>query len=141
MLKLFIIALSLFAAMLVCALLGYSFVKVTEPDDEKTKNSIEASPEPIFVNETVELPILPGQLQSPAEEETAPPPDKNDYLVIWEDDAVKLYLIPDSGELIFSKVLEISPESLMEEDKALLKEGIILTTEEELASLLEDYTS
>lgn len=135
--KLFIIAAAIFSAMLVCALLGYSFAKTYD----KSKESLETDETPIYVNETLEIPVEETSDGEDLQEETAPIPDKNDYLVIWENDAVKLYLIDKDGEKIFSKNLEISPESLMSEDKTLLKEGIILYSEEELASLLEDYSS
>ena len=66
------------------------------------------------------------------------PSDPNDYLVISENGVVKLYNITESGDQIYSKDLDIAPDALLAEDKAQLEEGIIL---EELAALLEDYTS
>ena len=138
-LKLFLIALAIFSVMLVCALLGYSFAK--NDAGNKNNESIKTEDAEIFVNEPVEL-LVPSEEPDVSEQiETAPPPDENDYLVIWENDAVKLYLINKDGELLFSRNLEISPDSLMEEDKNLLREGIVLYKEEELAALLEDYTS
>ncbi len=138
-LKLFLIALAIFSAMLIFALLGYSFAKSSAKD--KNKESLEVENAGIFVNEPVEISIPTEDTSAPEQEETAPSPDENDYLVIWENNAVKLYLINKDGELIFSRNLEISPDSLMDEDKNLLREGIVLYKEEELAALLEDYTS
>ncbi len=136
-LKLFLIALAIFFAMVICALLGYSFAKTYEKND----NSLQNTQTPIYVNETLELPIEETFTEEPEKEETAPIPDKNDYLVIWENDAVNLYLIDENGDKTFKENLEISPRSLTNQDKTLLKEGIILYSEEELSALLEDYTS
>lgn len=136
--KLFLIAFSIFAAMFLCAALGFSFVKNSENDKSKDSAKITDSA-PIFADEPIE--IYDDTNEEAESVSETPPIDKNDYLVILKDGAVKLYLISDSGDIVFSKDLEISPNSLLEKDRETLKEGIILKSEAELFSFLEDFSS
>lgn len=137
------IAILIFSAMSICALLGYRFVRfipeekntaeVVIPTDNndsisKTKNSLQPN----------EASLTPTNLTN---QDIEVPEDTNDYLVILENGTVKLYTITDRGEHIYTKNLDISPNSLMPEDIAQLDEGIILDSEDDLASLIEDYTS
>ena len=135
-------AVLIFAAMYLCAITGYRFVR----NSNAAENPVESrEPE---INETIapqeEDPLkLPEDLASASlpKEDVRVPSDPNDYLVISENGVVKLYNITESGDQIYSKDLDIAPDALLAEDKAQLEEGIILESEEELAALLEDYTS
>lgn len=140
--NLFLTAAFIFAAMYLCAAFGYRFVrhdadeKTTEsPTPEHSYTVIQQKEDPLDLPETdltsVSLPKSDIQAAD----------DPNDYLVISENGAVKLYFITEGGEQIYSNDLSIPLDSLLDEDKALLEDGIILGSKEELAALLEDYTS
>lgn len=141
-LKLTLTAAFIFLTMYLCAVSGYRFVRngaKEEPTESRKPESVTIvvpqEEDPLLVPETnLASASLPQQ-------NISIPSDPNDYLVLSEDGTVNLYFITENGNRIFSKALPISPDSLLDEDKAQLEEGIILATEEELAALLEDYTS
>lgn len=153
-LKLVLIAVLLFLAMYLCAAAGYRFVRNSAPQEE----SLPGGAQDINQNSMPETSKTPFNLPSHASENSVAgaddstaaslpqqdillPADNNDYLVIAENGTVNLYILTKNGSQIFSKSLEISPDALMPEDRARLEEGIILESEDNLASLLEDYTS
>ncbi len=140
---LFLIALAIFLAMLLCATLGFRFVKSSgakEPED--LYHAAESQTPPSPQDET--FPNLPDQDIASAslpQQNVQIATEENDYLVLAKDGAVKLYTINQNGEQIFWRDLPISPDSLLEADRALLEKGIILESGTALAALLEDYTS
>ena len=142
-LHLFFIALAIFLAMLLCATLGYRFVRSSgakDPKDLYHTEKMQTTPVPKedpFSNTpnpdiaSASLPQQNIQIQT----------DENDYLVLAEDGVVKLYCITPTGEQVFEQTLPIMPDSLLETDRNLLEKGIILESRTALAALLEDYTS
>ncbi len=155
--KLLLIALALFLAMYLCALAGYRFVRNSAPQEHTgdAQNSTEYS-DPEVSKAPFNLPYRAGEENASAPDEGTQSettetalsgssaislPDKNDYLVISEEGGVNLYLITENGSFVFSKTLDISPESLMPEDRSRLEAGIVLASQGDLAALLEDYTS
>lgn len=125
-----------------CAFAGYYFARSRSPLKKNT-------PETGVLNEY----NLPKESHAPfhlptlhVEEEIAlpsslPAPEQTEYLVIAEHDTVRLYRLTQSGEKEFQRNLDISLSALTEEDRLVLTEGRILKSEDELSSLLEDYTS
>lgn len=72
--------------------------------------------------------------------ETTLPKELFMYLIKLEDGKTKVYNL-SSGEKVFSHSLPIEPNSLRNEDLAMLKEGIYLKTKNELLSFTEDFCS
>lgn len=136
-------AVLIFAAMYLCAATGYRFVRSGAPQEKSTESPAPEINETIapLKEDAIDLPETDLASASLPKQDVSIPADPNDYLVISENGVVKLYTITDSGQQIYSKDLAISPDALLAEDKAQLEEGIILESEEELAALLEDYTS
>ena len=140
---LFLIALAIFLAMLLCATFGFRFVKnsgAKEPED--LYHAVKTQEVPLPQDKT--FPNLPEEDSTSAsllQEDVQIVTDKDDYLVLAKDGAVKLYTINQNGEQVFKQDLPISPDSLLEADRALLEKGIILESGTALATLLEDYTS
>ena len=87
------------------------------------------------------FPNLPVTLSGIYEEGADFVPDTNDYLVIAEGNLVNLYIIDKDENKTFEKVLEIDINALKEEDKTLLKKGILLGDRASVLSLIEDYSS
>lgn len=136
-------AVLIFAAMYLCAATGYRFVRSSAPQGKSTERPAPEINETIapLEEDTFDLPETDLASASLPKQDVSIPADPNDYLVISENGVVKLYTITDSGRQVYSKDLAISPDALLAEDKTQLEEGIILESEEELAALLEDYTS
>ena len=122
--------------MYTCVLTGY-FLAKKSASSQKRENAPYVQTE--GVNEDKPFPNLPVNITSIYEEEEEP--DNNDYLIISEGNLVNLYLINENGDKIFESVLEIDINSLTEDDKSLLKSGIVLSDKESLLSVIEDYTS
>ena len=126
-------------AMYLCASAGYHFVRKKAPSQiSESANDIQDSQK-----SNKPFPNLPVGVTGiyPLEEEENPATDLNDYLVISEGSLVNLYIINKDGTKIFDTILDIDPHELREEDRQLLKNGIILGTREALLSLIEDYSS
>ena len=141
--NLMLTAVLIFAAMYLCAITGYRFVRNSAVQENASSSSIPEIDETIAPQEEDPFDLPDTNLASASlpKQDVSIPSDTNDYLVISENGAVKLYAINSSGEQRYSKDLDISPDALLAEDKAQLEEGIILESEDELAALLEDYTS
>lgn len=141
-LNLTLIAVSIFAAMYICAVSGYRFVR----NENEEKKEIPEASSPVL-DEAEKLGDAPSYENVDTKTASLPKndikiePDNRDYLIIAEDGEVNLYIIDRDGNHTFSKKLDIDPDSLLDEDKAQLNDGIILNSQNELASLLEDYTS
>ena len=142
-LNLVLTAVLIFAAMYLCAVSGYRFVRNSGAAEEPAENREPEIHETIAPQEEdpFDLPETDLASASLPKQDVRIPSDPNDYLVISENGVVKLYSITENGDQIYSKDLDISPDALLAEDKAQLEEGIILESKEELAALLEDYTS
>lgn len=69
------------------------------------------------------------------------PPSKPTYTVKTENSKVYLFKTDESGNVLEKQPLPINLNSLLEEDKKLLAEGIKISKKEELASVLEDFGS
>lgn len=124
-------------AMYLCASAGYLFVRKNAPSQvSESANDIQDSQK-----SNKPFPNLPVGISGTYSEEENLVPDHNDYLVISEGNLVNLYTIDKDGNKIFEKVLDIDPNELREEDRQLLKNGMILGTREALLSLIEDYSS
>lgn len=135
LLRLFGIALLIFGAMLLCALAGYRFVRMSGVAENQAKgNNASSSSQQVVPTKQIAPASLP-------EEDVHVPNDTNSYLIISEDNTVKLYTIKKGDRQTFKQVLPIAPDALLTEDRILLENGIVLHSETELAALLEDYTS
>lgn len=141
-LKILLMSFAFLLLCVLCAFAGYYFARLKSPMRK-------ANPETGVLNEY----NLPKESHAPfhlptlhVEDEISlpsnlPAPEPTEYLVIAENDAVRLYRLMPSGEKTFQKNLDISLSALTEEDRLALKNGRILKSEDELSSLLEDYTS
>lgn len=141
LLRLFGIALLIFVAMLLCALAGYRFVRmsgIAENPVKDAQSKKEATPSPQQNVQTGNNQVAPTSLP---EEDVQIPDTANSYLIISENDTVKLYTIKKGDRQTFKQVLPIALDALLTEDRILLENGIVLHSETELAALLEDYTS
>lgn len=124
-------------AMYLCASAGYLFVRKNAPSQvSESANDIQDSKK-----SNKPFPNLPVGISGTYSEEENLVSDHNDYLVVSEGNLVNLYTIDKDNNKIFEKVLDIDPKELREEDRQLLKNGIILGTREALLSLIEDYSS
>lgn len=142
LLNVILTAVLIFAAMYFCAVTGYRFTRSSKPSQEPVASSTPDMTGAVAVEEEDDpLPDSDLTAASLPQPDIQIPDDPNDYLVIKEGNAVKLYIITSSGEQIYSKDLDIAPESLLAEDRTQLEQGIILESEEALAALMEDYTS
>lgn len=146
LINLVLIAVLIFTAMYLCAITGYRFVRSSTPEEHATENVTQnigetSKPEEYALPDSPEPDLASASLPKQDVRVSDDTEDISDYLVIAENGVVKLYVIKKSGEQVYKNDLDILPESLMPEDKALLEEGIILQSEEDLAALLEDYTS
>ena len=130
-------ALCLVLAMIVCGSLGYIWAKSKAPQKSDTKESQNIQ------NAGVYTPLKrpEGLREAFAASQDIIAEDKDDYLVIAEASLVNLYVISPDGNKTFERILEIDKNALTPNDQNLLAQGIILDTEEDLFSLLEDYTS
>ncbi len=138
--KLFLIALSIFSAMLLCYFSGYQLIR---DDKEKTEPNMEQT-QKMTAQEDTQTPSEPynfEHLTAMHPEENITVEDEKDYLVILEHGTVNLYHITKDGKEVFERALGISPAALLEEDRLQLARGIRLSSETALSSLLEDYTS
>ena len=142
-LRLGLIAISIFGAMLVCTLLAYRVVRYNgaeKPSDfyhAAKENNIDPAHDKAFPK----LPQSDITSASLPKQDVQIVIDKNDYLVLATDGIVELYSITPQGEKVYQKDLPISLDALLEADRTLLEQGIILESEEALVALLEDYTS
>lgn len=127
----------LIVAMFLCGSLGYFLAKKTAPQESDAVNNHKYNDTGIYT------PLKrPSDLKEAfSSVENIDDVDKNDYLVISEGKLVNLYVISADGNKTFDSVLEIDKNALMESDRFLLENGIILDTREDLWSLIEDYTS
>lgn len=124
-------------AMYLCASAGYLFVRKKAPSQvSESANDIQNSQK-----NNKPFPNLPVGISGTYSEEENLVTDHNDYLVVSEGNLVNLYIIDKDDNKIFERVLNIDPRELREEDRQLLKNGIILGTREALLSLIEDYSS
>ncbi len=130
-------ALCLVLAMIVCASLGYIWAKSKAPQNNDAKESQNIQNAGIYTP----LKRPEGLREAFAASQNIESQDRDDYLVIAEAGLVNLYVIGPDGNKTFEKILEIDKNSLTENDQKLLTQGIILDTQEDLFSLLEDYTS
>ena len=87
------------------------------------------------------FPNLPVTLSGTYEENNEFKSENFDYLVIAENNLVNLYTIDNDEKKTFERILEIDLAALKEEDKNLLKKGIILNDRASVLSLIEDYSS
>ena len=123
-------------SMTLCAYAGYFLAKKKAPQNSGAAshhNSGEGIYSPLARSQSLR--------EAFSASSDVPAQSKDDYLVIKEKNLVNLYIINSDGTKIFRRILDIHTDSLTENDRALLSRGIILDTEEELLSLLEDYTS
>lgn len=127
----------LIVAMFLCGSLGYFLAKKTAPQKSDAVNNHNYNDTGIYT------PLKrPSDLKEAfSSVDNIDNTDKNDYLVISEGKLVNLYVISADGNKTFDSILEIDKNSLMESDRFLLENGIILDTREDLWSLIEDYTS
>lgn len=142
LLHLLLIASLIFLAMLLCAMMGYQFVRDDKSEQDGSPFAVQQNhTESVHEEDTPAL-IAPTDI-APASlpKEDVEFQDTNDYLVIAQDGVVKLYILTKDGGQIYTQDLPIAPDALLDEDRILLEDGIILKTAEELAALLEDYTS
>ncbi len=143
LLHLGLIALSIFGAMLICALLGYRVVRYNGAETPSEfyhaarESTLPTTHDKAFPN----LPQSDTTQASLPKQDVQIVIDKNDYLVLATNGIVELYTITPQGEKVYQKDLPISPDALLEADRILLEQGIILKSEEDLVALLEDYTS
>lgn len=63
------------------------------------------------------------------------------YLIIAENGRVNVYSVSSSGEQNFFCETEIPYELLSENDKSLMKKGLLVNTMEDLNSILQDFDS
>lgn len=134
----FIKVLALGILMLMLAAGGYYAAKKITGENNKNLSDIAEKGEVFEAETPSDLPVGITGTYSPEESTVI---DTNDYLVACRGNLVSLFIINADGEEIFEKILDISPDSLQESDRALLNEGIILDTKAELLSLIEDYSS
>lgn len=129
--------LCLLVAMILCGSLGYVWAKNKAPRSRDAVTSHNVTDEGIYapLKRTQNLREVFSDIQNVEIE------NKNDFLVISEGNLVNLYVIGTDGNKTFERILEIDKNSLTDNDQSLLEQGIILDTEEDLLSLLEDYTS
>ena len=141
-LKILFFFLVLILAMWICAIAAYRIVRKKAPQEQPAPNSASDS----FIGPAEsQMPFhLPtsGKTQIPAVSSDLPQEtNRNDYLVIAEENNVHLYILTSDGELTFLSCLEIPFSDLLPEDQAVLSEGIILDSDASLAVFLEDYSS
>lgn len=117
---------------------SYKIVKLNAPS-----NRAESAPDVHDENYNPEKPFpnLPVTLSGTYEENKEFVSDNFDYLVIAENNLVNLYAIDNDEKKTFERILEIDLASLKEEDRTLLKKGIILNDKASVLSLIEDYSS
>jgi len=87
------------------------------------------------------FPNLPVTISGTYEENSEFVGETFDYLVISENNLVNLYAIDKDDKKTFERILEIDLASLKNEDRELLKKGIILNDKADVLSLIEDYSS
>lgn len=75
------------------------------------------------------------------QKEIRPETKERFYLLKESNGKVDVYYYEDRGEPVFVKNTEIEFSLLSNEDQAMLTEGIMIETEEELRELLQDFES
>ena len=130
----------LLVAALMCAsfFVSYKIVKLNAPS-----NRAESAPDIQDENYDPDKPFpnLPVTLSGTYEEDEEFVSDNFDYLIIAENNLVNLYAIDNDEKKTFERILEIDLAALKEEDRTLLKKGIILNDKASVLSLIEDYSS
>ena len=138
-------------SMFLCASLGYHMVRKS---DSESKKAFDGSfyKSPYTMPQKSEAPFHLPTLHTETGENAVIPDgeevynlwvdnDKNDYALIAENDLVNLFLLTPDGKQVYLYTTDIALAALTPEDRMLLTDGIIVKSEAELASLLEDYTS
>jgi len=87
------------------------------------------------------FPNLPVTISGTYEENAEFVGESYDYLVISENNLVNLYVIDKDDKKTFERILEIDLAALKNEDRELLKKGILLNDKADVLSLIEDYSS
>lgn len=82
-----------------------------------------------------------NKLDEAASEPMPALPSKPTYTVKTENAKVYLFKTDESGNILEKQPLPINLNSLLDEDKKLLTQGIKISKKEELASVLEDFGS
>lgn len=131
------IALLLFL-MCILALLGYRIVRKKAPQETPHGASYSSETQSTESDPPFHLPTA-IRTTIPEPEESAEP--DNDYLILAEETAVNLYILTENGDQVYAGDLPIALSALMPEDQSVLTDGIIVGSDEELAALLEDYSS
>ena len=131
-------ALCLVLGMVVCGSLGYIWAKNKAPQKSDAQ-VFEKNVQHDGIYTPLKRPE--GLKEVFADTQDITVENKDDYLVISESGIVALYVIGTDGNKTFKKILEIDKNSLTKNDQELLSQGIILDTQEELLSLIEDYSS
>lgn len=140
--KILFFFLLLVLAMYLCASFAYHVVRKKAPSEQTVPNG--ASDSFIGPSESQRPFHLPAAIKTtvPADPSSLPSEDdKNDYLVIAEENDVTLYILTADGEQIFFSRPDIPFSNLPPEDQSALQEGIILDSDAALAAFLEDYSS
>ena len=129
----------LLVSMCLLALLGYRVARKKAPQDSSHGASSYTSE--VQPTESANPFHLPTAIQTVVPEPEETPEPNNDYLVLAEETSVYLYILTENGDRVYAGDLPISLSALMPEDQQTLKDGIILDSDDELAALLEDYSS
>ena len=126
-----------------CALTGYYFARARNPVKMNTheNGALNEYNLPQESHAPFHLPTLHVENDVTVSPSPLPASEIIEYLVIAENDVVRLYRLMQNGEKTFQNNLDISLSALTEEDRLAFIEGRILKSEDELSSLLEDYTS
>ncbi len=82
-----------------------------------------------------------ANLAEEAEASPSPSPKPQGYFVRVEGNRVCAFTVDEDGEKKFSHNLPIELGALREQDQQMLLEGIMLSSKEELLSLVEDFSS
>ena len=129
----------LILSMFILAVTSYHLARKKAP--RESSNGAYHSSQTSLPNESSVPFNLPTSVQTVVPEQPEPEKPENRYLVLAEETAVNLYILTENGEQVYAGELPISLSALMPNDRTVLEEGIVLASDEELAYLLEDYSS
>jgi len=122
------LALTYSAALLLASIIGITVLVYKQAPKEKILTETSIQTEYIYV-------WVGGETNTETTTETA----TEKYLKFAKEYEGKIGIFSEDGKL--EKTIDVYVKTLPETDRRLLKEGIILFSEDELRSLIEDYSS
>lgn len=108
---------------------GYWFSQTENNSSEPDFTEVDEEPIPVKDHPVIE------------QREIQPEKKEKFYLLKENEGKVEVYYYEDRGEPVFIKGTEIEFSLLSIEDQSMLKDGILIETEEELNELLQDFGS